>query len=101
MTLEWINDGEDVMARVISSAGLQVTILGAPFSVIEEDGPVVIQISTDEMIVVFSYEFIHRQMMSAINVSPSEIVEKGFAAGLSYFISLAMEAALEKFSQQN
>ena len=96
MNFEWTNEDEDVMARISNEYGEQVTILSAPRDTLGEDGPVVTQVSNDQVIVIFSDEFIQEKLKAAITNNEEDFGDASFAIGFTYLLTLALKTAKEK-----
>ena len=95
-------DGDDVLARLYNEEqGFAVTIVTAPEEVLQEEGPVVNQISNDEVIIVYADEFIQRKMDAAYENNKDEFGEMARGIGFAYIIGQAMKAATESFNASN
>lgn len=95
-------DGDDVLARLYNEEqGFAVTIVTAPEEVLQEEVPVVNQISNDEVIIVYADEFIQRKMDAAYENNKDEFGEMARGIGFAYIIGQAMKAATESFNASN
>jgi hypothetical protein len=87
----------DILARFINEHdGYEVTILTTPEDVLQEDGPVVNQISEDRITVIFSNEYVERKLIESHEKNKDEFGEKAFAVGFAVIVSKALAAAEEK-----
>lgn len=95
-------DGDDVLARLYNEEqGFSVTIITAPEEVLKEEGPVVNQISNDEVIIVYADEFIQRKMDAAYEKNKDEFGEMARGIGFAYIMGEAMKAATKSFNASN
>ena len=95
-------DGDDVLARLYNEEqGFTVTIITAPEDVLQEEGPVVNQISNDEVIIIYADEFIQRKMESAYEKNKEEFGEMARGIGFAYIMGEAMKAAAKSFNSSN
>ena len=95
-------DGDDVLARLYNEEqGFSVTIITAPEEVLQEEGPVVNQISNDEVIIVYADEFIQRKMDAAYEKNKDEFGEMARGIGFAYIMGEAMKAATKSFDASN
>ncbi len=95
-------DGNDVLARLYNEEqGFTVTIITAPEEVLQEEGPVVNQISNDEVIIVYADEFIQRKMDAAYEKNKDEFGEMARGIGFAYIMGEAMKAAAKSFDASN
>jgi hypothetical protein len=93
---------DDVMARLFNEElGYTVTIITAPEHVLKEDGPVVNQISNDEIIIIYSDEFVDKKITSAYDNNHEEFGDMAKGIGFAYLMSEAMKAANKKFEASN
>lgn len=96
------DDGDDVMARFYNEErGLTVTVITAPEDVLKEEGPVVNQISNDEVIVIYSDEFVEKKLVSGYEKNKEEFGEMAIGIGFAYLMSEAMRVANERFDASN
>lgn len=92
------DESEDVMVRIVEEkSGKMVTIMTAAHDTLGEDGPVLTQIADDQVIVIYSNEYVMRKMEAAIEKNREEFGEMAFTIGFSYLLNQAMEAVREKF----
>jgi len=95
-------DGSDVLARLYNEEqGFTVTIITAPEDVLQEEGPVVNQISNDEVIIIYADEFIQRKMDAAYEKNKDEFGEMARGIGFAYIMGEAMKAAARSFDSSN
>lgn len=97
--IEFAEEGDDVMARIKDEeTGNTVTILTAPRAALGEDGPVVTQISSDQVLVVYADEYVRYKMETALENNGDEFGE-GLAASMAFafIINGAMKVAVERF----
>jgi hypothetical protein len=95
-------DGDDVLARLYNEEqGFTVTIITAPEDVLQEEGPVVNQISSDEVIIIYADEFIERKMDAAYEKNKDEFGEMARGIGFAYIMGEAMKAAAKSFDASN
>lgn len=103
MKFEFNNEEEsdEIMARMFNpEIGLNVTILTAPEDTLQEDGPVVTQITDSDVYVIYSDEYVERKLAAAFDKNREEFGEAmAFTIGLSFLISTAINAATEKFNE--
>lgn len=98
MDIEFSEDESDVMLRIKhQESGKMVTVITAERETLGEDGPVVTQISDDQVIVVFAMEYVKHKMDEAISRNADEFGDMAPNIGLSYLLNQAMTAATEKF----
>lgn len=91
-------EGEDVMARIIEKdSGKMVTIMTANRETLGEDGPVLTQIADDQVIVIYSLEYVMEKMDAAIRNNSDDFGEMAFTIGFSFLMNQAMAAVREKF----
>lgn len=91
--------GDDVMARLVSETdGFTLTVITAPRDVLQEDGPVVNQISPEDVIVVYALEYVMEKMEAAYQNNHEEFGDMAHGIGFAYLINQAMRAANERFS---
>jgi hypothetical protein len=91
-------DGEDVMLRVIEKeTGKMVTIITAEQETLGGEGPLVTQISDDQVIVMFSNEYVKAKLDAAIEKNQEEFGDMAFTIGFSYILNQAMKAVQETF----
>ena len=100
MDIEFSNEeSDDVMLRIFQKeTGQMVTIVTAERDTLGEDGPVVTQIADDQVIVMFSLEYVTHKMDEAIARNRDEFGDMAFGIGFSYLVNQAMRAAMEKFN---
>jgi hypothetical protein len=92
------DESEDVMVRIVEEkSGKMVTIMTAGHETLGEDGPVLTQIADDQVIVIYSNEYVMRKMNAAIENNREEFGEMAFTIGFSFLLNQAMEAVREKF----
>ena len=92
------DESEDVMVRIVEEkSGKMVTIMTARHDTLGEDGPVLTQIADDQVIVIYSNEYVMRKMNAAIENNREEFGEMAFTIGFSFLLNQAMEAVREKF----
>ena len=91
-------DGEDVMLRVVEQeTGKMVTVITAEQETLGSEGPLVTQIADDQVIVLFSNEYVKAKIDSAIEKNQEEFGDMAFTIGFSYIINQAMKAVKETF----
>jgi hypothetical protein len=91
-------DGEDVMLRVVDKkTGKMVTIITAGEETLGSEGPLVTQISDDQVIVMFSDEYVKAKMDAAVEKNHEEFGDMAFTIGFSYILNQAMKAVQETF----
>lgn len=96
------DDGEDVMVRIVEEkSGKMVTIMTAEHNTLGEDGPVLTQIADDQVIVIYSNEYVMRKMNAAIEKNHEEFGEMAFTIGFSFLLNQAMEAVRKEFFTNN
>lgn len=98
MDIRFSEDESDVMLRVMhEESGKMITVVTAERATIGEDGPVVTQISDDQVVIIFAMEYVQHKMEQAIERNSEEFGDMAFTIGLSYLLNQAMTAATEKF----
>lgn len=96
--IEFNDDEKDVMVRIVEEkSGKMVTIMTTERDTLGEDGPVLTQIADDQVIVIYSNEYVMRKMNAAIENNRDEFGDMAFTIGFSYLLNQAMEAVREKF----
>ncbi len=92
-------DSDDVMCRLHNeSSGYTLTIITAAQDVLQEDGPVVNQISNDEVIVIYSLEYVMQKMSAAYEKNHEEFGEMAHGIGFSYLVNEAMRVDNERLT---
>lgn len=92
-------DGDDIMCRLTNqSDGYTLTIITAPHDVLKEDGPVVNQISNDEVIVIYALEYVMHKMEAAYEKNHEEFGDMAHGIGFSFLINEAVRVASERFT---
>lgn len=95
-------EGDDVMARLFNEElGFTVTIITAPEHVLKEQGPVVNQISDDEIIIIYSEEFVDEKITSAYDNNYEDFGDLAKGIGFAYLMSEAMKVANKSFNTSN
>ena len=80
--------------------GQQVAVIAAPPETMDEDGPVVIQLTEDNIVVLFNERFVLDKFERAIEVNGEEFGEGTAAAmAMSNLMQMALRAAAEKFDE--
>lgn len=87
---------EDILCRFNDGNGRTITIVTADS--LSEDGPVVVQTTEDDVVVVFSGDFVQHKVETMYERNKDELGESAGMIGLSYILKLAIEAASEKFA---
>ncbi len=98
MDIEFSEEESDVMLRIKhEESGKMITVVTAERATLGEDGPVVTQISDDQVVVIFAMEYVKHKMDQAIERNADEFGDMALTIGLSYLLNQAMTAATEKF----
>lgn len=90
------DDDQDILCRFSDEKGRTITVLTA--ETLTEDGPVVIQTTEEDVVVVFSDSFVRNKVETMYERNKDELGESAGMIGLSYIIRLAVEAAVDKFA---
>ena len=103
MTIEFVNEGsDDVLVRVINKqTGQMVTLITAERSVLGEDGPIATQIAEDQIIIVFSEEYVRNKIDESIIRNVDDFGDMAVTIGISHLLNEAMTIAVEKFTTIN
>lgn len=96
MNMENIEDDPDVLCRFSDQEGRTITILTS--GNLEEDGPVAIQTTSDDVVVVFHDDFVANKIDTMYERNKDELGESAGMIGMAYIMRLAVEAAIEKFA---
>lgn len=97
---EFVNEEEDVLCRFIDKENNRtITVITAPHSALQEDGPVVTQIAENQVVVVFADEFIARKVEMSYEKNKEEFGDMAMGIGLAFVMRAAMEAAMKKFDE--
>ncbi len=96
------SDDPEVMFRFENpDTGHHVAVIAAPPETMDEDGPVVIQLSDDNIVVLFNERFVEEKMHRAIDGNAEEFGEATAAAmAMTNLIQMALLAASKKFDEQ-
>lgn len=99
-SVDFVEEDDDVLCRFIDKENnRRITVITAPRESLKEDGPVVTQFSNEDVIVMFSDEFITSKVESAIEKNSEEFGEMAVGIGLAFVMRSALEAAMRKFDE--
>jgi len=92
------DEGDDVMMRIIEkNSGKMVTIMTADQDTLGEDGPVLTQIADDQVIVIYSLEYVMEKMNAAVEKNREDFGDMAFSIGFTFLINQALAAVRENF----
>lgn len=99
MNVNFGSDDPDVMFRFENpETGQQVAVIAAPADSMDEDGPVVIQLTDDNIVVLYNERFVEEKFNRALEVAADEFGEGTAAAmAMTSLMQQALLAASKKF----
>ena len=100
--LSFGSDDPEVMFRFENpETGQQVAVIAAPPETMDEDGPVVIQLTEDNVVVLFNECFVEEKLERAIERNAEEFGESmAMAMVMSNLVQMALRAASKKFDEE-
>ena len=101
MDMSFGSEDPEVMFRFENpETGQRVAVITAPPETIDGDGPVVIQLAEDNIVVLFNERFVEEKFLRAIELNSEEFGEGEAAAmAMSHLMQVALLAASKKFEE--
>ncbi len=95
------SDDPEVMFRFENpETGQQVAVIAAPPETMDEDGPVVIQLTEDNIVVLFNECFVEEKFERSIERNAEECGEAmAMAMAMASLLEMALLAASRKFEE--
>lgn len=102
MDINFGSDDPEVMFRFENpETGQHVAVIAAPPESMDEDGPVVIQLTEDNIVVLYNERFVEEKFARAIERNAEEFGEATAAAmAMSNLMQMALLAASKKFEEE-
>ena len=99
--LSFGSDDPEVMFRFENpETGQQVAVIAAPPETMDEDGPVVIQLTEDNVVVLFNECFVEEKLERAIERNAEEFGESmAMEMAMASLLEMALLAASRKFEE--
>jgi hypothetical protein len=102
MEMSFGSEDPEVMFRFENpETGQHVAVITAPPETMDEDGPVVIQLTDDNIVVLYNERFVEEKFARAIERNAEEFGEATAAAmAMSNLMQMALLAAAKKFEEE-